>query len=146
MRRDPPGGASLMDMTRIDLPKTVRKQSASLLQAHLADAIDLFTQAKQAHWNVKGPSFIALHELFDKVAEIVEAHGDLIAERITALGDRADGTVRFVSSCSRIEEYPTNIVNGRDHVDAVASRLAQFGRTVRSAIGRADALGDAGTS
>jgi starvation-inducible DNA-binding protein len=87
--------------TRSDLALPIRDEVIPLLQARLADAVDLFTQIKQAHWNVKGPSFIALHELFDQAAEIVEEHGDLIAERITALGGRADGTVRVAASSSR---------------------------------------------
>src|SRR3989441_213957 len=110
-----------MHKTKNDLPEKVRVQVVTLLQERLADCIDLFTQVKQAHWNVKGPSFIALHELFDKIAEIVEDHSDLLAERITALGARADGTARVSANRSRIQEYPFDIAAGRT---SLRSRLA----------------------
>ena len=135
-----------MHETRIDLPLAVRKDAITLLQAELADAIDLFTQVKQAHWNVKGPSFIALHELFDKVAESVEDHGDSLAERITTLGGRADGTVRAAASQSSLKEYPLDINAGVQHVAAVADKLAAFGKSARAAIDRAGQLGDADTA
>lgn len=129
--------------TRIDIPLKVRKEVARILQQQLSDAVDLFTQIKQAHWNVKGPTFIALHELFDGVAEIVEEQGDLLAERITALGGRADGTVRTSAHGSRIDEYPLDAAAGNSHVVAVADRLAAFGKTARAAIDAAASLGDA---
>ena len=113
---------AVMYTTSIDLPKAIRDQVVPLLQAHLADAVDLFTQVQQAHWNVKGPNFIALHELFDKIAEIVEDYSDLLAERITALGARADGTARVSANRSRIQEYPFDIAAGRDHVAAIVAR------------------------
>jgi starvation-inducible DNA-binding protein len=132
--------------TRIDLPLTLRNEIIPLLQARLADTVDLFTQIKQAHWNVKGPSFIALHELFDKIAEIVEEHSDLLAERITALGGRADGTVRAAAAQSSLKEYPLEIVAGMQHVAAVADRLTAFGKSARASIDRAAELGDADTA
>jgi len=132
-----------MYATRIDLPVALREQVIPELQARLAMAVDLFTQVKQAHWNVKGPTFIALHELFDRIAEIVEEHGDTLAERITALGGRADGTARVVAAQSGLPEYPTEGDSGRAHLEAVAERLAAFGRSVRAGIDRASALGDA---
>jgi len=135
-----------MHETRIDLPAAVRKDVIALLQAQLADAIDLFTQVKQAHWNVKGPSFIALHELFDKVAEIVEDHGDSIAERITTLGGRADGTARAAGAQSSLKEYPFDINAGVQHAAAVADKLAAFGKSARAAIDRSGQLGDADTA
>jgi len=132
-----------MYKTRIDLTASVREEVIPLLQARLADAVDLFTQVKQAHWNVKGPTFIALHELFDKVAEIVEEHGDLLAERITALGGRADGTSRAAAERSSLAEYPLDATSGPQHVAAVADRLAAFGKAVRGGIDHATRLGDA---
>ncbi len=135
-----------MYTTRIDLPSQVRDKVVPLLQASLADSVDLFTQIKQAHWNVKGPSFIALHELFDSIAEIVEEHGDLLAERIAALGRRADGTARVAAAQSGLPEYPLDAAEGRQHVVAVADRLAAFGKSVRAGIDRATALGDADTA
>jgi len=117
-----------------------------LLNGRLADAIDLGTQAKQAHWNVKGPNFIALHELFDQVAEHVEDHIDTVAERITALGGTAHGTIAAVSRASSLKPYPKDITEGAQHVDALSSAVADFGAKVRKAVDDSARAGDAGTS
>lgn len=135
-----------MHPTKIDLPDNTRRAAIALLQARLADAVDLATQAKQAHWNVKGPSFLALHELFDKVADEVRAHADLIAERITALGGTAEGTARVAAQRSTLSEYPLDIFEGRAHVEALSSALAAFGKAVRSAIDQAAEMGDQDTA
>ena len=132
--------------TKNDLPETTRSKVIEVLSLRLADASDLFSQTKQAHWNVKGPSFIALHELFDDVAEAVEDYTDMIAERIVQLGGIAEGTVRVAAQKSSLSEYPLNIGNGRDHVNALSSALAAFGHQVRRAIDLTDQLGDKGTS
>lgn len=131
--------------TRLDLAEDIRSAAMDLLQASLVDAVDLFTQVKQAHWNVGGISFAALHELFDRVAETVEEHGDLLAERITALGGRPDGTARTAAQTSRLADYPA-ASSAREHLEAVADRLAAFGATARAAIDRSTELGDAGTA
>ena len=135
-----------MHKTRIDLPAKARTKVIALLNARLADAVDLQLQAKQAHWNVKGPNFIALHELFDKIAGDVGGHVDDIAERITALGGVAEGTVQSVSGRSKLDPYPLELVDGRSHVDALAAALARFARSARKAIDDAAKAGDAGTS
>lgn len=135
-----------MHTTRIDLPASVREKVLPVLQARLADSVDLFTQLKHAHWNVKGPSFIALHELFDDIAEILEGHADLIAERITALGGRADGTARVSAAQSKLKEYPLELTAGMDHCAAVSDRLAAYGKLVREAIDSTAKSGDADTS
>ncbi|AXQ31599.1 DNA starvation/stationary phase protection protein Dps [Solimonas sp. K1W22B-7] len=132
--------------TRIDLSISIREKIIPLLQDRLADAVDLFTQVKHAHWNVKGPHFIALHELFDKLAEVVEEHGDMLAERITALGGRADGTARLVAARSALADFPLEIIDGLHYVAAVADRLALFGKAARNAIDRSSNLGDANTA
>lgn len=129
--------------SRIDLEPALRSDVIRLLQPLLADAVDLHSQLKQAHWNVKGPSFIALHELFDKIAEEVEEHSDSLAERITALGGRADGTARVAAVSSRLQEYPPDIVDGTAHLSAVAERLATFGAAARAAIDNTTQLDDA---
>ena len=103
-------------------------------------------QMKQAHWNVKGPNFIGLHELFDRIDEAVESYVDLIAERIVQLGGIAEGTVRVSAARSRLEEYPLLIGDGRDHVDAVSTALAAFGHEVRESIDEAADLEDADTA
>ena len=132
--------------TKIDLPKDSREKLIGLLNARLADASDLKSQAKQAHWNVKGMSFIALHELFDAVATSVDAHVDLIAERITTLGGTAMGTVRLAAENSRLSEYPHEITEGASHVDALSTALADFGKAIRKGIDEAADLGDQDTA
>lgn len=135
-----------MHSTRNDLASDIRGKVAELLNARLSDVIDLHLQAKQAHWNVKGPNFIALHELFDKLAEESEEYVDDIAERITALGGTAKGTAAAVVKASQLDAYPLDIINGREHVTALANSVAQAGKAVRAAIDGADTLGDADTA
>jgi len=135
-----------MHNTKNDLAKGKREKVIELLNARLADAIDLKTQAKQAHWNVKGPHFIGLHELFDQVATAVEAHVDLIAERATALGGTAIGTARVVAQKSTLSEYPLEIVDGTAHVDALSTAMADFGKNIRQGIDETDKLGDTDTA
>ncbi len=135
-----------MFKTKNDLTEAVRTKAIKLLNARLADAIDLQTQTKQAHWNVKGPNFIALHELFDKVNEDVEDYVDDIAERTVQLGGVAEGTARMTASRSSLSEYPANAVDGRGHVEALSSVLAAFGKATRHAINEANELGDLDTA
>lgn len=132
--------------TKNDLPEKTRRKMIDLLNQHLADALDLHLQAKQAHWNVKGPTFIALHELFDKVEEEVEEFADDIAERAVALGGVALGTARVAAKHSRLPEYPLDISEGREHVQALATALAAFGKSARAAIDTAAKAGDADTA
>ena len=119
---------------------------AALLNARLADLLDLYSQVKQAHWNVKGPSFIALHELFDTIAEEIEEHIDLVAERAVQLGALAMGTARLAAAHSKLPEYPVKAVRQEEHVKAVADRLAAAAKSIRAAVDAADELGDAGTT
>jgi starvation-inducible DNA-binding protein len=135
-----------MHKTRIDLPAKARAKVIDLLNARLADAIDLQLQTKQAHWNVKGPSFIALHGLFDQIAGEIGGQVDDLAERITALGGVAEGTVQAVTGRSKLDAYPLDITDGRAHVDALAAALARFGKSVRKAIDDSGKAGDADTS
>ena len=135
-----------MHNTKNDLPKETREKMIATLNSRLADAYDLKSQAKQAHWNVKGMSFIALHELFDQVATQAEEYTDLIAERVTILGGTALGTVRVAASNSTLSEYPLEITDGADHVDALSSALADVGKKVRANIDEANDLGDMDTA
>jgi len=128
-----------------DLPKAGRIELTRLLNQRLAEAVDLQSQAKQAHWNVKGPHFIGLHKLFDEVYEEVSEYVDLIAERTAQLGGVAEGTVRVSAARSRLEEYPLDIADGSAHVQALSKALGAFGHEVRTAIDEADELDDAGT-
>ena len=132
--------------TKNDLPKKTREAVVALLNARLLDAIDLQLQAKQAHWNVKGPQFIALHELFDKVADAADEAVDLIAERSVQLGGVAVGAAKAVASGSKLEPYPLSAVDGAAHVEALSSALARFGALARKAIEQADALDDKDTA
>jgi starvation-inducible DNA-binding protein len=132
--------------TKNDLPADVRSQLVELLNRRLADCIDLQTQCKQAHWNVKGESFIALHKLFDDVNSDVQEYVDLLAERVVQLGGVAEGTARCAAERSSLSEYPVDIFEGSDHVDALSTALASFGRVCREAIDTADGLGDADTT
>ena len=132
--------------TKIDISKAKREKLVTILNQSLADAMDLKSQAKQAHWNVKGPNFIALHELFDQVATELEAHVDEIAERVTTLGGTAMGTVRIAAEQSALSQYPLEITDGTAHVDALSSALADFGKRVRKNIDETDELGDADTA
>ena len=129
--------------TKNDLPEASRIEAIDLLNQRLADCIDLQTQCKQAHWNVKGPTFIALHKLFDEVNEDVEEYVDLIAERIVQLGGIADGTVRIVARRSALIDYPPALSTGEEHVAALSDALAQFGRTARIGIDEMNDLQDA---
>ena len=135
-----------MHKTKIDLAEDKRSELIDILDQRLADAADLKSQAKQAHWNVKGMQFIALHELFDKVATAADGHTDLIAERITTLGGTAYGTVRQAAQKSSLAEYPLEITDGTAHVDALSSALADFGKKVRGDIDRAGEIGDQDTA
>jgi starvation-inducible DNA-binding protein len=132
--------------TENDISKERRMELNALLNQRLADAVDLQMQMKQAHWNVKGPSFIGLHELFDKVAQSVEGYVDQIAERIMQLGGIAEGTVRMAASRTRLPEYPLEIAEGTAHVEAVARALSTFGKEVRTTVDEANALDDADTA
>ena len=132
--------------TRIDLPAQVREKMIALLNQQLADTFDLYSQIKQAHWNVKGPQFIALHELFDKLAEDVEDAVDTIAERATALGGMALGTARMAAHASRLPEYPSDAFPGNKAVMALAERFAAVARSTREGIDTASSAGDADTA
>src|SRR3974390_3556293 len=103
-----------MYKTKIDLSEKVRRNVIVILNDRLAYAIDLQSQIKQAHWNVKGPNFIALHELFDKISDIVLGQIDEIAERVTSLGGTAEGTVAVAAKRSKLKNYHLSITPGED--------------------------------
>jgi starvation-inducible DNA-binding protein len=135
-----------MVATRNDLPARVRERMVNLLNQQLADTADLYSQTKQAHWNVKGPEFYQLHLLFDQLAESIVELSDMIAERVTALGGFARGTVRMSASDSRLPEYPLHLSKGLQHVEALAERYAQYAAGVRADIDASADAGDQGTS
>ena len=135
-----------MYKTKIDLPEKTRRNVITILNDRLADAIDLQSQVKHAHWNVKGPNFIALHELFDKISDVLLEQVDEIAERATALGGTAEGTVAVASKRSKLKNYPLSITAGKDHLFYLATQLSAYGKTVRAAIDDTAKLGDADTA
>ena len=132
--------------TKNALPAKTRVDVIALLNQHLADTTDLFTQVKTAHWNVEGPQFIALHELFDKLAEQLLEHTDLIAERGTALGGLAAGTVRQAATSSRLKDLGSATTDGLELVGSLVDRYAQLAAATREAIGRSTELEDADTA
>jgi starvation-inducible DNA-binding protein len=132
--------------TSIDIPAADRAKINALLNQNLADAFDLMSQTKQAHWNVKGKDFYQLHKLFDELAEEILEWVDMVAERVTALGGFATGTVRMAAASSQLPELPTDITDGMDYVRAVADRLAAYGNASREGIDKTDKLGDANTA
>ncbi|MCI0625718.1 MAG: DNA starvation/stationary phase protection protein Dps [Acidobacteria bacterium] len=132
--------------TKNDLAPEAREKAITLLNQHLADTLDLYSQTKQAHWNVKGMHFYQLHELFDTLAKAAEEYVDLIAERATALGGTALGTVRMSAAASRLPEYPLDAVDGRQHVEALTARFAALAKTARAAIDEPASFGDADTA
>jgi starvation-inducible DNA-binding protein len=113
-----------------------------LLNARLADAIDLLYQAKQAHWNVTGRGFYALHELFEKISDELREHVDDIAERVAQLGGEAEGTIRMASEASALPEYPRHLAGGDAHLDALANALVAAAELMRGSIKQAATLGD----
>src|SRR5262245_46657764 len=123
-----------MFKTKNSLPEDIRARIVELLNARLADAIDLQLQTKHAHWNVKGPNFISLHDLFDRINKDAVENVDDIAERVVQLGGVAEGTVRTASMRSTIADYPPNTVDGRSHVEALSNVIAEFGGSARKAI------------
>jgi starvation-inducible DNA-binding protein len=119
--------ATTMFKTKNGLSEATRVKAVELLIARVADCIDLQTQTKHAHWNIKGPNFIAPHELFSRINEEVEDYVDDIAERAVQLGGVAEGTARMLAKRSSLSEYPAKAMDGHGHVEALSSVLAAFG-------------------
>jgi starvation-inducible DNA-binding protein len=130
--------------TRIEVP--AREKIVAILNQQLANLSDLFSQTKHAHWNVKGPQFWSLHKLFDELAEKVEETADEVAERLTALGGTAHGTVRMAAAASELKEFPAKSVHGMDAVTAVSDAFGTAANAARKAIDATDELADAVTA
>ena len=139
-------GRTRMFPTHNDLPQDVRVDMTKLCNEQLADTTDLYTQVKQSHWNVKGRDFYQLHELFDEQAARLLELADLIAERATALGGKAQGTARMAVANSRLAELPDDIDEGMAYVQALVERYGLFAATSRAAIAQADEAGDQDTA
>jgi starvation-inducible DNA-binding protein len=132
--------------TRIDLALEIRARSVELCNQLLADLMDLYSQVKHAHWNVKGPQFYQLHELFDELAEKLQAYADEVAERATQLGGMAQGTVRMAAAATRLEEFPLEVYGSMATVDTLAARYAAAAASTRAAIDQTQDDGDASTA
>lgn len=132
--------------TRNDVKSNAKKVSIELLNARLADAIDLALLTKQAHWNVKGPHFIAIHEMLDGFRKELDTHVDTMAERVAQLGGQALGTSQVVADNSKLKPYPTDISKTKDHLAALIDRYADASSSVRAAIDESADAGDADTS
>ena len=135
-----------MHNTKNPLDVKIRKSVVDILGHSLADSIDMIYQVKQAHWNVQGPSFIALHKLFDEVAEHMDEFADLIAERIRQLGGTAEGTIQAAVEKTSMPEYPLDLVSGKDHVEQLATAMGHFSNAIRESIIKCDKLGDPTTA
>ncbi len=131
--------------TRHDLPAAVRVALCADLNQALADVSDLASQIKQAHWNVKGPNFYALHLLFDKLAGELSEPVDEVAERLIALGGIAHGTVRMAASNSQVPELPESFEQAYV-IAQLADRVALVGKNLRKLIDVSDTQGDAVTA
>lgn len=132
--------------TSNDLPASTRQEMIQLLNTQLADTFDLFSQTKQAHWNVKGMQFYQLHELYDELAAELLAYVDLIAERAVILGGSATGTARMAAANTRLEEFSSGPISSPDSVDALVKRYAAVAESTRKAIDTADKAGDMDTA
>lgn len=132
--------------TAVSIPSNVRAALITMLNQQLADTADLYTQVKQAHWNVKGSEFIAYHKLFDDVAGVVIDFVDTIAERVTAIGGTAMGTARMAAQNSRLPEYSSTITDGRDHIAALVARVSSVANSSRSCIEKSLSVGDQATA
>jgi starvation-inducible DNA-binding protein len=124
-------------------PEGVQARLIEILNRRLADAIDLQLQCRQTYWNVKGPNFLSLRELFDKVAEEVEEYANLIAERIVQLGGKAEGTAHAVVGRSSLDGH---LLASAGHIDTLTTTLTDFGRHTRYASAQATELRDADTA
>jgi len=128
--------ARTMIQSRVDLPAEERSKLAGVLQVSLATSLDLYSQVKQAHWNVIGPHFIAYHELFDEIAEHAIKWIDLIAERSATLGGVPQGTVRMSASLTQLPDYTLGAAEGPSHVEALSERLQAYAALIRESADR----------
>ncbi len=131
-----------MHPTKNSLPVATREQSAGILNQVLANLTDLYSQTKHAHWNVRGPRFWMLHKLFDQLAETVEDDIDPVAERITALGGVAKGTIRLAAANSKLPEFPSDLKDETAYVTGLIERYAVTANHIRVAIDTLDELND----
>ncbi len=136
----------ILHKTKNGMPEKVRMEVVSMLNSSLASVMDLYAQLKQAHWNVKGPEFIALHKLFDEIAEELEEHIDTIAERAAALGGTVLGTIQEAAKNTALSAYPTNISSAKDHLAHLTHNMAIISELAHEHMAEAEELGDMSTN
>jgi starvation-inducible DNA-binding protein len=132
--------------TRNDLANNAKTVARELLNARLADGIDLALATKQAHWNLKGPQFIAIHLMLDGFRDELDEWNDTVAERVAQLGGTPIGTTQAVVRATKLTPYPTDIYAIADHLAALIDRYATYANAIRSSIDEADDAGDADTT
>lgn len=135
-----------MHPTHNDLLESTRQKVIPFLQVRLSEALDLYTHFKQAHWTLKAPTFIALHELFDKMADNALEAADLIAERIEQLGGQAIGTAKEVAKTSLLPTFDTTQTKAEKHLTSLIASLGHFAKATRSNVDEAAHAGDAITA
>ena len=135
-----------MYKTKNSMPESTRAQMVDLLNSCLATCLDAGMNSKQAHWNVKGPNFIALHELFDQIYQSFSGYSDLIAERLVQLGGIAEGTAQFASKKSCIKEYPVALSEGHSHIEYLSDTLSGAGAQIQKGINSCNEVRDADTA
>ena len=132
--------------TRNDLKNNAKAVAMEILQARLADSIDLGLVTKQAHWNLKGPQFIGVHLMLDTFRAEQDEWTDMMAERITQLGGTAKGTTQEVTKQTTLKPYPTDIYAVPDHINALIERYSACANAIRQNIDDTDDAGDADTA
>ena len=135
-------GKTKMHKTMNPISENIRGSMVELLQTHLGTAVDITYQTKQAHWNVKGMNFIAVHKLFDELHELTEGYVDTIAERLTAIGGQAHGTVQAAAQNSVLEPYPLDLVKSEDHLKRLTESYSAWSAAVEKGIEEASEAGD----
>jgi starvation-inducible DNA-binding protein len=135
-----------LHQTKNNLASNTKSVAIEILNARLADAIDLALATKQAHWNLKGPQFIAVHEMLDGFRKELDIHVDTVAERVVQLGGTAFGTVQAVGKSTTLAPYPTDIYKVVDHIGVLVERYGELANKVREGIDTTSEAGDADTA
>ncbi|UWQ22739.1 DNA starvation/stationary phase protection protein Dps [Jannaschia sp. W003] len=124
------------------LESQTQSQMIDLLNARLADSVDLTLAVKQAHWNLRGSGYIGVHELLDQVADRLREQSDLMAERVAIMGGYAAGTTQEAAKNTSLAPYPVELTDIQDHIEELVQRFKHHGRNLREAIESAGEAGD----
>lgn len=132
--------------SRNDLNDNAKKTSVEVLGGVLADSIDLYNMTRHAHWNVKGPQFLSLHELFEQFYTQLATDIDDVAERLVTLGGTAMGVSQAIPGTTRLPPYPAEIRQGQEHLVQLLQRYGRVAKALREGIDATDEAGDADTA